>query len=278
MLSLIRRLPEDSSVTRTHKRYVKIIARIGYCAKFVVYSVLGFLTIYAVFFAGNTDNISKKTVFQEILQSPFGQFSLASIIIGFACYVVWRSVQAITNPDDLDMSKPSNVFLRVFYLGSALLYTTATYAALQVLLRQASSSEQNRESTLVFLLESGWGTALIVGLGLVVISFGLIQFKHALKADFMDKFVPDMPGKLVKVAKISGRFGFAGRGVLYSLIGGFFLFAAHQSEPSEVGGMGKAISTLLLLPFGPYLASALGAGMIAFGIFCGLEGRYRKTH
>lgn len=265
-------------MTRTQKRYVTIIARIGYSAKCVVYSILGFLTIYAVFFAGNTQNVSKKAVFQEILQSPFGQFSLASVVIGFACYVVWRSVQAITNPDDLDMSKPSDALLRAFYWGSAFLYSMATYAALKVLLRESSSSEQSKESTLVFLLNSAWGTALVVALGLVVISFGVIQFKHAVKADFMDKFVPDMSGKFVKLAKTSGRFGFAGRGVLYSLIGGFFLFAAHQSDPSEVGGMGKAISTLLQLPFGPYLASALGAGMIAFGIFCGLEGRYRQTH
>ena len=232
-------------------KIVNTVARIGYSAKCVVYLALGTLIVYSAFTAFTAKDISKKTVFQEILTSPFGSISLSAIIIGLTCYVVWRLVQGVTNPDNLDMKKPSELLLRVFYFGSALLYTSVSYAAVKVLLGLLDSSEQQKEQVTRSILQETWGAVLVGVVSLIIMGFAVIQIKHAFKGDFMDKFVYSMKGISLTLARSFGRAGFAARGVLYFMVGSFYMHAAWTYSSENAGGMSKAITTLLQQPFGP---------------------------
>ena len=66
-------------------------------------------------------------------------------------------------------------------------------------------------------------------------------------------------------------------GVVYSLIGSFFILAALLSNPSEAGGLQKALNTLMQQPLELYLIAAVGAGFILVGLYCAREARYRKV-
>ncbi|WP_040523492.1 DUF1206 domain-containing protein [Aliiglaciecola lipolytica] len=262
----------------SHLKIINTIARVGYSAKCVVYCILGGLILFAAFRTATTDEVSKETVFREILTSPFGSISLTIMIIGLSCYIIWRLVQGITNPDNLDITKPNEVILRVFYFGSAIVYTSVTYAAVKVLLgRSDNSSSQDSKQMSSSILQEEWGVVLIGIISLIIMLFALIQFKHTIKGDFMDKFVNSMPGTKKHLANGFGRAGFAGRGVIYFMVGGFFMHAAMTYDSNKAGGMSEALQTLLEQPFGPYLVALVGVGMFSFGVFCGFEGRYRKT-
>nr|WP_136251606.1 DUF1206 domain-containing protein [Ningiella ruwaisensis] len=252
-------------------------ATAGYSSKCIVYAILGILMIAASLTALSTEELSKTSVFEEILSSPFGTFLLIAIIAGLIAYVLWRIVQGVSNPLNLDMSEPKNVFMRIFYFLSAAIYISITIAAINVLIGSQKNSGDSKEQLSSTIMEQTWGVWLVGALGLGVAFFALIQLKHAFTTDFKDKFDEDIGQAKLTYAVNFGRAGFAARGILYGLIGSFFVHAALTYDPDEAGGLGQAISLLLEQPFGPWLAAIVGLGMICFGVFCGFESGYRKV-
>nr|WP_280115949.1 DUF1206 domain-containing protein [Alteromonas sp. K632G] len=105
-----------------------------------------------------------------------------------------------------------------------------------------------------------------------------MQFKHAYKADFLKKFEQaKLTGHKQKTTKVVGRLGYFARGVVYLLVGSFFVISAVKNDPSEAGGLQQALQTLTQQAFGLYMLAAMGVGFIMFGIYCGFEARYRRT-
>jgi H+/Cl- antiporter ClcA len=72
-----------------------------------------------------------------------------------------------------------------------------------------------------------------------------------------------------------GRMGFAARGVVFVLIGGFLILAAIRSSSSEVHGLGGALQALQQQPYGWVLLALTAIGLFAFGIFGLVQARYR---
>ena len=74
----------------------------------------------------------------------------------------------------------------------------------------------------------------------------------------------------------AGCVGFAARGIVFLIIGGFLGIAAWQSDPSEVRGLGGALLALQQQPFGRELFGLVALGLAAFGTFEFAEARYRR--
>ena len=118
----------------------------------------------------------------------------------------------------------------------------------------------------------------LVGLaGAVVIGVGLYHFVKAYRAAFMDNYdTGSMSAKEQDGAKWIGRFGLAARGVVFCMIGSFLIRAAVQADPTETRGLEGALESLLGKPFGPWLLTAMSAGLLAFGIYCFSRARYSR--
>jgi H+/Cl- antiporter ClcA len=72
-----------------------------------------------------------------------------------------------------------------------------------------------------------------------------------------------------------GRMGFAARGVVFLLIGGFLGLAALHASSSEVHGLGGALQALQRQPYGWVLLALTALGLFAFGLFGLVQARYR---
>jgi hypothetical protein len=71
-------------------------------------------------------------------------------------------------------------------------------------------------------------------------------------------------------------FGYVAKGVALLAVGVVRLVAAVKVEPRDAGGLDAALDGLIALPLGPLLCGAIGAGLIAYGVFLGLSARYRR--
>ncbi|MBD3585777.1 DUF1206 domain-containing protein [Salinimonas sp. HHU 13199] len=253
----------------------------GYAAKTVVYCLLGVLILKMAIGVYGSDSPSQKNVFLSIIEQPFGRIMLGCVIVGMACYVVWRFVQASMNIDNLDMSSAKDVVKRVFYFVSGIIYAFGTYLAIKVFHGSSGSSsggQSNSEEMSSTLMQQQWGIYLVAAVGIIIVIFSFIQFKHAFKADFMDKFdVHRMSAKIKKISQVVGRMGFFARGIVYILVGGFFIQAAYKANPEEAGGLKEALDTIIQQSYGQYALMVVGAGIFLFGIFCAIESRYHKT-
>ncbi len=251
----------------------------GYAAKTVVYCLLGLLVIGTAIGSFRQDTPSQKSVFIKLVEQPFGQIILGIVIIGMACYVLWRLTQTFFNTDDLGTSA-KDVVMRIFYFVSAIIYGSGTYLAIKVFkgARSDGGGQSNSEQMSSTLMQETWGLWVLGLAGALIIAFSFIQFKHAFKADFMDKFdLHKMSARARSAANKVGRFGFFARGIIYILVGSFFVHAALTANPQQAGGLQEALGTILQQSYGQFALMFVGAGLFTFGLFCALESRYHKT-
>ena len=74
------------------------------------------------------------------------------------------------------------------------------------------------------------------------------------------------------------RFGLAARGVVFCIIGFFLIQAARQYDVREVRGLGEALQVLQQQPYGTWLLGIVALGLVAYGIYMIIQGRYRHLN
>lgn len=256
----------------------KTTAKAGYSAKTVMYIMLGLFILTSVFSALNNEKASQSHVFFTLKQQPLGQIFLALLVVGLACYALWRWLQLFTGSKQDRDNRFVFLINKAFFFISGLFYLGAAYAGATTLLdvRGDEKEGNNSQEVSAYLMQYEWGIMLVASIGICVLIFAFVQFKHAYTGDFTDKFTLSSLNQFIqKSITVTGRLGYFARGTVYLLVGSFFVFAAILSNPSEAGGLEKALSTLVEQPFGPYLIAGVGIGFVMFGLYCALEAKYR---
>jgi hypothetical protein len=83
-----------------------------------------------------------------------------------------------------------------------------------------------------------------------------------------------------RARKWGGRAGVAGhlsRAVVFGLIGVFVIKAAVDFNPKDAIGLDGALQKLAHTNYGPYLLGLTAAGLIAYGLYCFVDARYRDV-
>ena len=112
---------------------------------------------------------------------------------------------------------------------------------------------------------------MLIIAGLILLGVGLYQLVKATKQSYLKHLEPRIAQQAW--AKWSGRLGYAARGLVFLITGGFLIGAGLDEQASEAGGMGAALSWLDS-PWDLIVA----AGLFAFGLFSLIEARYRILH
>ena len=119
----------------------------------------------------------------------------------------------------------------------------------------------------------------LVGLGgVILIGVGLWNAYRGLARKFEDKWNTGHMGAAAR--RWGGRAGVVGhlaRAVVFTLIGVFVIRAALQYDPKEAIGLDGALQKLAGAAYGPYLLGLTAAGLIAYGLYCLADARFRDV-
>jgi len=74
-----------------------------------------------------------------------------------------------------------------------------------------------------------------------------------------------------------GRIGWAALGLVYGFPGVLFIVAATTYRPGTPTSLDSGLRSVADEPYGPPLIIALALGLVAFGIYCFFDARYRKA-
>lgn len=255
--------------------WVEGLARWGYLAKGLVYSIVGVLALQVAFGEGGATTDSEGAL-RTIAQQSFGRVLLALTAIGLLGYVLWRFVQAIRDPEGKGRDA-GGVVKRVGYAISGVVYLGLAFVAGRMALGMAGGGGDSKETWTATLLSQPFGPWLVGLVGLVIIGVGGYHFYQAYEASFMRHYEGyRMDAAQRTWARRVGRFGLSARGVTFALIGLFFIQAARQSDPDEAQGLGAAFQKLAEQPFGPWLLGVVAAGFVAYGLYCFSRAWYRR--
>jgi hypothetical protein len=264
---------------RQAEPWVIALARFGYAAKGIVYGVIGILAFQAAFGAGGQTTDTRGAL-QEIVRQPFGQILLGIIGVGLIGYALWRFVQAGLDPEGKG-TDAKGIVKRIGYAGSGFAYMGLALAAFQILTGSGSGGggEQSQQHWTARLLAQPFGQWLVGIVALIILGVALNAFYVAYSAKFRDKLkIGEMSSAEETWVTRLGRAGLAARGVVFLLVGWFFIQAALQSDASETGGLDKALETLASQPYGPWLLGLVALGVIAYGLYALAEARYRRIY
>ncbi|WP_413450922.1 DUF1206 domain-containing protein [Georgenia phoenicis] len=229
-------------------------ARLGYAASGVLHLVLGWTAVTLAWGSGS-GSADQSGALQQLAETPVGGVLLWVIVVGFALLTLWQVATAVTTPETTDRLKS---------VGKAVTYLVLTGLAAQTATGQSSGGGDEQTTSLTArIMEHPLGQ---VAVGLVGVGVVVVGGYHVVKG-WRERFLEDLrenPGRAVTVA---GRVGYVAKGVALGIVGVLFVVAAVQNDPEEAQGLDGALRTLLELPLGTGLLSAVGLGIAAYGVY-----------
>jgi hypothetical protein len=257
--------------------WTRKLARLGLGAKGLIYGTIGVLAVKAAFGRGGETTDSRGAI-QTLGEGPFGKALLVVLALGLIGYTLWRFVQAFADTEGKG-GNAKGLAVRAGYAGSGLLHASLALMTIRLLMGSGSGAGgRSTQDWTAELLSKPFGPWLVGLIGAGVIGFGLFQLYRAYSASFRKHFnLPGMSLAQEKWATLAGRLGHAARGIVFGLIGLFLIQAARHSDPGEVRGLDGALQALAEKSHGPWLLGFVALGLIAYGVYCLVEARYRRV-
>lgn len=255
--------------------WIDRLARAGYAAKSAVYVIVGVLAMRLASGTGGR-TMDSSGAMRSILSQPQGRALLLLVAIGLFGYALWRLVEAYADPQKRGFS-PKGIAMRASYVIRGLAHAALALQATHLVMGDSSRKGQRTDYWTGRLMDVPFGRTLVGLLGAAVIGFAAYQlYGVAIARRGNDLHLDDLPLESERWAIPISRFGMAARGVVFAIIGIFFVRAALQHDPSEAAGTGESLRAILSRPHGSLMLGIVGAGLIAYGVYQSIHARYGR--
>ena len=283
---LHRNVNHPAQIQFKHYGIVSIFGKIGFFTKGLIYSFIGGLTLQSTF-TSIVQNESPQGVFILLGSAPDGasHFYLIAILAGVIIYTIWRFWEGITGQGyDPTFTARKNFFrYRLSPLASGFVYTL--YAAYITSLFdddkiEPGTSHREDDSTCFPLC---WRDSVVgkFGLILLAVAFTIATITQLIPA-FTKTFHKEINynrfdttfGKIMKIPYfITGHLGFLARAVLFFLVSFLFwkiVLGERTFIDPKQATVAQAINSIRDTTLGKVIMTALGIGLILYGVFAAL--------
>ena len=260
------------AVPHSQSEGIRLVARIGYGTKGVLYFALGLLAIQSAVGAGQAEG--GQGTMKVISQQPFGMVLLGVTVCGLFGYSFWRAVQAIK-----DTESAGNGFKgwikRIGFGVSCLSHLGLAIAGIQMLVGESDGS--TKKTFLAQLMSHPAGQVLLVIAGGCIIGTGVAQLVKAKTTKFADDIEQDRMNEQGVMAAIwVGRIGLAARGIVFTIIGYSLIHASITESSWREQGLEPALNEIRSSSFGSTMLFVVAVGLSAYGLYQLVLAGYRK--
>jgi hypothetical protein len=263
-----------------HSKTHRWLGRVGDGAYGVVHLVVAVLALQVAFggSSGSGGELDQKGAVKAIAAQPFGAVLLWVLALGLFAFAIWQILTAALGFKWVT-KKGKRTRRRIGAGGRAVVAIALGAFALETLFSGASSSGNSKQQELTARI-LGWpGGQVIVGavaVGILAVAFGMGS--RGVRRSFMQDLETQRLAPSTKTwVEVVGSIGFVAKGVAFGVIGGLLLTAAIEYDPKKAGGLDAALKTLAAQPFGVVLLVVVALGLAAYGVYCFIEGWYRKA-
>jgi hypothetical protein len=253
------------------------LARWGLVSKGGLYVLVG--VIAADVSIGGGERLQDRSgALAALADDWFGKLLVGLLAVGLLGYALWRLAEAILGRP-LEGGEKEGWTKRLGYLARSIWYFGLFGIALSALAganESGGSGQEDRYTARVMDLPGG---RLLVGaVGLGVLGAAGFNVYRSVTMKFCDNLkLRKMSPLEERTFKVLGVVGHLARAVVFGLIGFFLVRAAWQYDPQETVGLDGALAKLLRQDYGDTLLAVVATGLIAFGLYCFAEARYREV-
>ena len=264
--------------------YARRVFAWGQISKGLVYSLVGLLALASAI--GIVKVIEGPSGLMRLLSHFWpGRVLAVLLAIGLAAYVYWRFYRAWVDPAHEGLA-PLSLSMRIGYALSGSSYLLVVILGLRAAILGPQDSGQgnslSKQSLVSTIVQLPWGQAILISASVAIAAVAIYQMTKAWRLIYLQT----LDWKDISDTKIiwAGRLGLIARGLIftgiawYAFKAGYFRQAsAFRSTEQVLEGLSAgakqesgsdAISGLLL--------AMLGLGLLLYGYFCYLKGRYAE--
>lgn len=250
----------------TDSKAFEYTARAGFAASGVLHLLVAFIILRLAF--GSGGNADQSGALATMAGQPGGALMLWVAAIGLFALGLWRVAEAVVGPKPGERSgsrhgDDSPAWKRAKSAGLALVNFGIALSAARFAMGGGQQSTQQNAGLSAQLMQSGWGKAILIAVGLGVAAVGGYHvYKGASK-----KFLKDLRGSSGTGVTAVGVTGYVAKGLVLAGAGFLVIVATLQADPSKSTGLDAAVKTLGQAPFGKFLLIAAAVGLAAFGAY-----------
>lgn len=258
----------------TDSKAFEYTARAGFAASGVLHLLVAFIILRLAF--GSGGNADQSGALATLANQPGGAVMLWVAAVGLLALGLWRVAEALTGSKPGERSgqqqDDSPAWKRAKALGLAVVNFAIAISAARYAMGSGQTSSQQNAGLSAQLMQSGWGKALlvIVGLGVAAVG-GYHVYKGAAK-----KFLKDLRVYGGTGVTAVGVTGYVAKGVVLAGAGLLVIVATLQADPSKAAGLDAAVKTLGQAPFGKFLLVLAAFGIAAFGFYSFVRSRHGR--
>lgn len=242
--------------------FLDAVVRFGLVAYGLVYLLMALLAGQLAF--GDYGGSVAKGALKKVAEQPFGKWLLVVLALGMAALVAWRLIDAFVGHRELDGAEL--VRARLYDGLKVPVYGWIGYKAVKTALGDGSGS--GSAATTAKIMDLPAGRVLVGAIGVGIIGYGLVQAWRGLSDGHRDHLAGQgRSGDSGTAYLLLGKVGYVAKGVVFTMIGALFLFAAWTHRPRESGGLDRALREILEQPFGAWLLLAMAVGLGCYGLF-----------
>jgi len=248
----------------------RVLARAGYAANGVVHVLMGAIVLAVA--AGGDGESDHSGAFRAIAEAPLGFALLWILAVCLLALGLWHGSSAALVRGD---GRAATWGMRLSEGGQALAFLVLGVLSASVALGARPQGEQTAQDASRGLLSLPAGPWLLgavgLGVGIAGISFIAIGVRRGFRKVMT---IPD--AAVGRAVPILGIVGYVAKGVSLVVVGILLIVAAITVDADAAGGLDGGVHALRGMLLGPLLVGVVGAGLVAYGVFCMARTRYAR--
>jgi hypothetical protein len=249
-------------------------ARAGFAVSGVLHLLVGYIVLRLAF--GSGGNADQSGALATLARQTGGAVILWVAAIGLVALGLWRVAEAIvgSKPGEGSGSHRDDTpaWKRAKSIGLAIVNFAIALSAARFAMGTGQQSSQQNSGLSAQLMQSGWGKALLIAVGLGLVGVGGY---HVYKG-VSKKFLKDLRVSGGNGITAVGIAGYAAKGLVLAGAGVLVVVATLQADPSKAAGLDAAVKTLGQAPFGKFLLIVAALGIAAFGAYSFVRARFGR--
>jgi hypothetical protein len=242
---------------------LRVLARVGFAVNGLIHILIGGIAV-GIATGTATADADEAGALSQLASSPGAAVILWTIVIGLFALGIWLALTAFLHTDADPKRKWAH---SVADLGKAIAYFIVAGTAVPFALGTATSSDGGASTASAKLLATPGGVFVLVAAGIGVVAIGCYFIYKGIARKFTSDIV--VPHGTIGQATVAlGVTGYVAKGVAIGVVGILLVVAAFTLDASKAEGLDGSLKALLGLPFGVAILCVVGAGLVAYGVYC----------
>lgn len=258
---------------RISSSWLEQFIRFGFLSKGIIYLITGLIAIRASISTYQVTGTSE--ALDQVAINLVGKLLLAILAIGLSGYVLWRLIQAVTDPEYDGELTAKRVLQRIGYATSGLSYAGVSYTIMSLTVGFAEQDDAV-EDLASELTKHWWGLWVLLLSGMTVIIIGGSFVYGAYTGAYIGAFKSSTDRTIRRWTTWIGQVGYMARGISFITIGFFIALAAILADAASAGGLSSSLQYLQQWPFGAFGLGGIGFGFVAYSVYMFLAAWYRR--